>query len=93
MLKPLFLLLSGAVHLTSLNSETCSDLLIAQTRSASRHVPAPVAETTRVRNFTVPSESSASTMQTELSGEALSPYDDHAALPAGAVYTTSDDTA
>ncbi|MFN8654981.1 MAG: hypothetical protein U0105_01480 [Candidatus Obscuribacterales bacterium] len=68
-------------------------LLIAQTRSASSYVAAPVAETTHIRNFTVPSESSPSAMQTELSGEALSPYDDHAALPAGAVYTTSDDTA
>lgn len=93
MLKPLFLLLSGAVYLTNLNSGASNDWLIAQTRSASRHVAAPVAETTRIRTFTVPPDSSPSTMQTEFSGEALSPYNDHAALPAGAVYTTSDDTA
>lgn len=101
MSKPLlFLLLSGAVCWMhpgpqQMGVEGDCELLIAQARSASRHItaPAPVAETTRIRNFTLPAESSSPSVQPEFSGESLTPYSDHAALPAGAVYTTSDEAA
>lgn len=93
--RPLLMLVFGAAVLLGPAEDSKNATLICQSQAAAKHSSASTAapvETvqTRTRSFTV--EPNAAT-PVERGPGYLTPYRDHASLPAGAIYTTSDETA